>query len=98
MPQAVYVIWFILLLVIVLAIVPLALVLLHQTLTAARNIERYFKEMATAGVGIAENVSHTKALEDTISVATAILGVAGQIKENTNTLKGALASRAAERE
>ncbi len=94
MPQAVYTIWFILLLVIVLVIVPLAVYLLQRTLNAAKNIERYFSEMAEAGVGIADNVSHISALEDTISVATAILGVAGQIKENTNTIKETLAGRA----
>lgn len=93
MPQAVLFLWFILLLVVVLVIVPLAIYLLHSTMMNARNIERYFREMAEAGGGIAENVSHAKALEDTIGVATGILGVAGSIKQHTGTIKETLAGR-----
>ncbi len=96
MPQAVFVIWFILLLVILVVIVPIAIILLQRTLTHARSIERYFAEMAEAGTGIADNVAHATALEDTISVATAILSVAGNINARTTTIKETLAARVAE--
>ena len=93
MPQAVFTIWFILLLIVVVVIVPLAIYLLHSTLANARSIERYFREMAEAGDGIAVNVGHAKALEDTIAVASGILGVAGDINQHTTTIKETLAGR-----
>ena len=94
-PQAVYTIWAVTLAIVVLVIVPLAIYLLHRTYTAARSIERYFAEMAAAGVGVAENTSHVKALEETIAIATKILGVAGNINAHTDTVKVTLAGRAA---
>ena len=51
--------------------------------------------MNEAGGGIAGNTAHITALNDTIGVATTMLGVAGQIDENAATIKGALAGRAA---
>lgn len=93
-PQGVYIIWAILLIVAVFIVLPLVVFLLHRTWLAARSIERYFAEMAAAGVGIAENTSHIKALEDTIAVATTILGVAGNINDHTNTIMTTLAARA----
>ena len=94
-PQAVYTIWAITLAIVVLVIVPLAIYLLHRTYTAARSIERYFAEMAVAGVGAAENTSHVKALEQTIEIATKILSVAGNINSHSDTVKTTLAGRAA---
>ena len=46
MSQAVYVIWAILLVVVILA-VPLLVSLLHRTYRSARNIEQYFFKLAT---------------------------------------------------
>lgn len=92
-PQAVYILWAILLAVAVLVVLPLVVYLLHRTWQAARSIERYFAEMTTAGVGIAGNTSHIKALEDTIAVATTILGVAGNINDHSQTIKVTLAGR-----
>ena len=94
MPQAVLILWTILLVVTVL-LLPLIISLLHKTWSASRNIERYFKEMNEAGGGIAGNTAHISALNDTIQVATTMLGVAGEIDENAATIKGALADRAA---
>lgn len=94
MSQAVLILWTILLVVTVL-LLPLIISLLHRTWRASRNIERYFKEMNEAGGGIAGNTAHITALNDTIGVATTMLGVAGQIDENAATIKGALAGRAA---
>lgn len=50
--------------------------------------------MKTAGMGIANNTGNIKALDDTISVASGILGVAGSINSNSETLKKTLAKRA----
>jgi len=92
--QGVLILWLILLIVTVL-LLPLIVSLLHRTWKASANIERYFKEMNEAGGGIAGNTKHIPALNDTISVATTMLEVAGGINENAETMKGALAGRAA---
>jgi len=94
MSQAVIILWTILLVVTVL-LLPLIVSLLHKTWRASRNIERYFKEMLEAGLGIAGNTAHISALNDTIGVATTMLDVAGNIDENAATIKGALGDRAA---
>lgn len=93
-PDIVYWIWGITLAIAVFVILPATLHLLNRTLNAARNIERYFAEMRDAGVGIATNTSHIKALDDTIGVATQILGVAGQIKDHAATIETVLTARA----
>lgn len=93
-PTAVYVIWIILLLAAVLVILPLTIYLLQRALNAARNIERYFAEMRDAGLGIAGNTEHIKALDDTISVATEILGAAGEINNHAETIGQVLTARA----
>ena len=93
MPQAVFVLWTILLAVAVL-LLPIIVALLHTTLKASRSIERYFAQMLEAGVGIANNTEHIKALNDTISVAGGILSTAGDVNEHAQTIKTALGERA----
>ena len=92
---AVYVLWIITLAIAVLVILPLVVYLLQRTLNAARNIERYLAEMRDAGVGIANNTHHIKALDDTIAVATQMLSVSESIKTHTETIESALSERAA---
>ena len=94
-PTAVYVIWAITLAVAILVILPLAVYLLHRTLKAARNIERYLAEMRDAGQGIAHNTSHIKALDNTITVAGQLLETAASIKTHAATLETTLQARAA---
>lgn len=94
-PGAVYVLWIITLAIAVLVILPLTVILLQRTLNAARSIERYFAEMRDAGVGIANNTSNIKALDDTIAVATQLLSTASSIKEHTGTIGAALTERVA---
>ena len=94
MSSTILILWTILLVVTVL-LLPLIVNLLHRTWVASRSIERYFKEMKEAGLGIAGNTGYVSALDDTIGVATTILGVAGEIDKNANTIKGAVADRAA---
>lgn len=93
MPQAVFVLWTILLVVAVL-LLPFIVALLHKTWKAAHSIERYFKEMLEAGVGIAGNTDNIKALNDTISVASGILSTAGEVNEHAEIIKTTLGSRA----
>lgn len=92
-PNAVYTIWIIVLVLAVFVILPLAVYLLQRTLNAARSIEQYFAEMRDAGVGIAQNTSHISALDETISVATQILETAGSIDDHAETIKTTLAGR-----
>lgn len=94
MPQAVFVLWTILLVVTVL-LLPVIVSLLHRTWKASRNIERYFKEMLEAGLGVAGNTAHVKALDDTITVASGMLEVAGDINQHAETIKDTLAAKAA---
>ena len=92
--QFVYLLWGLFLVVVYLAVIPLVIFLLYRILRMARFIEQYFAEAAAAGVSIAENTSHVKALEQTIQVATAILSVAGNINTHSDTIKNTLAARA----
>lgn len=92
--NAVQILWAVLLLVAVL-LLPFIIRLLHRTLTIAKSIERYLKEMKEAGLGIAGNTEHIKALNSTIEVAVDILGSAGEINKNAETIKVTLADRAA---
>ena len=95
LPTAVYVIWSIVLLVVIVLIVPLAIALLHRTLRAALSIRRYLGEMLQAGVGIAGNTSSIAALNDTISVAGSMVTTAGNIKQHTGTIATVMSERAA---
>ena len=94
-PDIVYWIWGLTLAIAVLVILPIAVYLLHRTYTAARGIERYFAEMRDAGVGIAGNTGHIKALDDTIAVATQIIETSGQIKDHTGAIEKTLVGRVA---
>jgi hypothetical protein len=94
-PDIVYWVWGLTLAIAVFVILPIAVALLHRTLLAARSIERYFAEMRDAGVGIAKNTGQIKALDDTIAVATQILGTSSQIKEHTGAIEATLVGRVA---
>lgn len=93
MPAVVYVLWIVVLAVAVL-LLPFIIRLLHKTLLAAMSIERYLREMKEAGLGIAGNTGHITALDSTIEVATDILGSAGSINGNAETIKLTMAQRA----
>lgn len=77
-----------------LVLVPLAVVLLHRTLSAARNIERYTREALVAAGGIAANTTHVPALDSTISVAGQMLESAGTVAEKLDTVASVLEKRA----
>jgi len=97
-PTAALVIWGVTLLIIALVIVPLAIVLLQRTLTAARSIERYLAEMAQAGTGIAGNTAAIPALDRTIETAGVMAGVAASLERRSANLARILAGRAAKGE
>ena len=93
-PTAVYVIWWATLIVAVVIVLPLAVYLLHRTLMAARQIERYAARALEAGLGVAANTENIAALGGTITTATGILETARAIEEHTGAIEGALAARA----
>lgn len=95
-PTAALVTWGMTLLVIALIIVPLATLLLHRTLMAARSIESYLAEMAQAGMGVAVNTASIPALDQTIETAGAMAGVAASLELRSATIAGILAERAGE--
>lgn len=94
MPHSVYVVWWIGLGVTLVIFVPLAVYLLHRTWVAARSINRYAAEALTAAAGIAGNTQHIPALDSTIAVGSAMVGVGGQIAAKLDTAATVLAQRA----
>lgn len=93
-PAAVFVIWWIGLGLTLVVFVPLAVTLLHRTWVAAHSIRRYAAEALTAAAGIAGNTQHIPALDATIGVGGAMIGVAGQIAAKLDTAATVLAQRA----
>ena len=94
MPHSVYVVWWIGLGVTLVIFVPLSVYLLHRTWVAARSINRYAAEALTAAAGIAGNTKYIPALDSTIAVGSAMVGVGGQIAAKLDTAATVLAQRA----
>jgi hypothetical protein len=92
-PTAALVIWGITLVIIALVIVPLAVLLLHRTLSAARSIESYLGEMAAAGTGVARNTAAIPALDQTTDTAGAMAGVAASLEQRSGRIAAILAGR-----
>jgi len=93
-PPLVFTIWKIGLAVTLLVFVPLSVVLLHRLWRTAWSIQTYAREALTAAAGIAGHTAHIGALDDTIGVASAILGTAGAIEQKLGAATGILATRA----
>ena len=93
MPPAVYGIWWIGLIVTLFVFVPLTVYLLKRTWMAARTIRQYADEALTAAAGIAGNTQHIPALDSTIAVGSAMVGVAGEIVKKLDTAATVLAER-----
>ena len=81
MPQAVFTLWWIGLVVTLVVFVPLAVYLLHRTWRAARSIERYAADALVAAAGIAGNTGHIPALDTTVDVAGEMLDTAAPVFE-----------------
>ena len=92
-PSAVYVIWWILLVVTIVVVVPIAVYLLHRLLRAALSIERYTAEGLTAGLGIARNTAAVSALDDTVKLGAELGSVAGSIRRHSAAIEKTLADR-----
>ncbi len=93
MPSAVYTIWWVGLIVTLLVFVPLSVYLLHRTFLASFSIRRYADDALTAAAGIAGNTKYIPALDSTIAVGGAMIGVAGQIASKLDTAATVLAQR-----
>lgn len=85
-PGSVLVLWWGALAVTVVVVVPLAIYLLHRTWRAAREIQRYTEEALAAGVGIARNVAHVTALDDTVAVGGGLGEKAGGARDATGRI------------
>jgi hypothetical protein len=96
-PDAVYVIWWIGLVLTLVVFVPLAVYSLHRTWRSARSIQRYAAETLPAAAGIARNTANVKALDATIGVGTEMLGGAGAIEKKLSTIATGLQERASRR-
>jgi len=88
------VIWWIGLIVTLAVFVPLSVYLLHRTFIASRTIRRYADEALAAAAGIAGNTKYIPALDSTIAVGGAMVGVAGEIARKLDTAATVLAQRA----
>jgi hypothetical protein len=92
-PDAVYTIWWIGLVLTLVVFVPLAVYSLHRTWRSARSIQRYAAETLQAAAGIARNTANISALDSTINVATEVLGAAGAVEKKLNIVATVLEER-----
>jgi hypothetical protein len=92
-PEAVYTIWGIGVLLTLAVFVPLAVYSLHRTWRSARSIQRYAAESLQAAVGIERNTVDVRELAETIAVASDMLGVAGAVERKLDTVAGVLEQR-----
>jgi hypothetical protein len=92
-PHAVFVIWWIGLIVTLIVFVPLAVYSLYRTWRSARSIQRYAAETLQAASGIERNTRNVAALDTTIGVATGLLTVAGSVERKLNTVADVLEQR-----
>lgn len=92
-PDAVYTIWWVGLLLTLLVFVPLAVYSLHRTWSSARSIQRYAAEALQAAAGIERNTRNVRALDDTIATASSMLGAAGAVERKLDTIAGVLEER-----
>jgi hypothetical protein len=93
-PDAVYTIWWVGLILTLVVFVPLAVYSLHRTWRSARSIQRYAAEALQAAAGIERNTRNVGALDDTIATASDMLAVAGGVERKLDTVASALEERA----
>ena len=92
-PNAVYTIWWVGLIVTLVVFVPLAVYSLHRTWRSARSIQRYAAETLRAAGGIARNTANITALDATIAVAGDMLVAAGAAERKLDTVATVLEER-----
>lgn len=93
MPDAVYTIWTIGLVVTLVLWVPVAVYSLHRTWRAAQSIRRYAYGSLEAAKGIVHNTSAISALTSTIAVATDMVTTADAVEQKLGAIGDLLASR-----
>jgi hypothetical protein len=93
MPDAVFTIWWIGLILTLVVFVPLAVHSLHRTWRSARSIQRYAAEALQAAAGIEHNTRNVAALDTTIGVAGEMLTVAGGVERKLAAAAGVLEER-----
>jgi hypothetical protein len=93
MEVAAAVIWIITLAIIVFGLTPPLLILCLRLITAARNIDRLFRETLQAAAGVAGATQHIGALRDTIATARAMLPVAESIHQHSQAIEQVLTDR-----
>jgi hypothetical protein len=92
-PDAVYTIWWVGLILTLVVFVPLAVYSLHRTWRSARSIQRYAAEALQAAAGIERNTRNVRVLDDTIAIASDMLGVAGGVERKLDTVASVLEER-----
>jgi hypothetical protein len=92
-PDMVYTVWWIGLVLTLVIFVPLAVYSLHRTWRSARSIQRYAADTLQAAAGIARNTANIRALDTTISVAPDVLAAAGAVERKLNTVATVLEER-----
>lgn len=95
MDSAVATIWILTLAIIILVVTPYLIYLCWRLVRAAHNIERHFSVTLEAAGGIAGNTVHVSALEDTIGVASGMLGTAANLDAHSGAIEGLLIGRLA---
>lgn len=93
MPDAVYVLWWITLIITVIFI-PYLVYRLHKARKMAQSIYRYCSQILEAGDAISYNTENVKALGSTADLSKEIKGKAENIKEHTANLEKTLEGRA----
>lgn len=87
-------IWITTLVVVVVAVVPLAVSLLARALRNARSIEGYLSDMLDAGVKIVGHTEAVTALDQTLTAARGLQAVAPAIEEKTGVVADIISKRA----
>lgn len=93
MPDVVYTIWTVGLVVTLVVWVPIAVYSLHRTWKAAQSIRGYAYESLEAAKGIVHNTASISALTATIGVATDMVTTAEAVERKLGTIADLLASR-----
>jgi hypothetical protein len=90
----VYVIWWAMVLVALIVVVPPTVYLLHRLWQAARSIERYTADALAAGLGIAGNTAAISALDQTVRLGGELGAAAASIRQHSAAVETTLAGRA----
>jgi hypothetical protein len=94
-PDAVYMLWWVTVIVTLVVFVPLAVYSLYRLWRAARSIQMYARDAVAPAQAIAAHTAALPTLDGTIAVATDILAAATAVAEKLDTIATVLEARAA---